>query len=71
MNIDIDVYCSTCFALPGELCRSKFLVYGADQVMPIVCPTHKFRLMAAQRKIMRHSLARQLLTIALSTLRDR
>jgi hypothetical protein len=71
MSIDLDVYCSTCFALPGELCRSKFLVYGGDEVMPIICPTHNTRLIAAQRKMLRHSLARQLLTIALSSLRGK
>ena len=50
MSTDIEVYCSTCFALPGELCRSKFLVYGLDEVMPLVCPTHKTRLIAAFQK---------------------
>lgn len=68
MISDIDVYCSTCFALPGELCRSKFLAHGVDEVTPVVCPTHKTRLLAAQRKVLRQSLARQLLTVALSSL---
>jgi hypothetical protein len=71
MSSDIDVYCSTCFALPGELCRTKFLVYGLNEVMPVVCPTHKPRLIAGQKKVMRHSLARQLLTVALDSLRGK
>lgn len=71
MSSDMDVYCSTCFALPGELCRSKFLVYGTDEVMPVVCPTHKTRLIAAQRKVLRQSLARQLLNVALISLRGK
>ena len=71
MSSDIDVYCSICFALPGELCRSKFLAYGHGEVMPVICPTHKTRLIAAQRKVMRHSLARQLLNAALLGLRDK
>ena len=71
MSRDIDVYCSTCFALPGELCRSKFLVYGLGEVMPVICPTHQTRLIAGQRKVLRHSLARHLLNVALSSLRDK
>ena len=71
MSNDIDVYCSTCFALPGELCRSKFLVYGQNEVMAVICPTHKTRLIAAQRKVLRQSLARHLLTVALASLRSK
>lgn len=44
MDRSIDVYCSTCFALPGEPCRTKFLVHGHDEVTPVICPTHNSRL---------------------------
>ncbi len=71
MSSEIEVYCSTCFALPGEACRTKFLVYGLDEVMPVVCPTHQARLITAQKKAMRHSLARNLLSATLSTLRNK
>ena len=71
MGNDIDVYCITCFALPGELCRTKFLVYGKNHVMPVVCPTHHARLLSRHRILMRQSLARQILTLALTTLRGK
>jgi hypothetical protein len=68
---DIDVYCSTCFALPGELCRSKYLVHGRDEVTPVICRTHYARLLDRQKSSNRNSIARQLLAVALMTLRGR
>lgn len=44
MENGIDVYCLTCFALPGELCRTKFVVHGHDGITPVICPTHSNRL---------------------------
>ncbi len=39
--------------------------------MPVICPTHKVRLVAAQKKLLRQSLAKQLLNVALSSLRQK
>jgi hypothetical protein len=44
MNEGINISCSTCFAIPGELCRTKYVVHGKDEVTPIICPTHNSRL---------------------------
>jgi hypothetical protein len=44
MDIDINVYCSTCFAVPGELCRTKYIVHGYQEVTAVICPTHNSRL---------------------------
>lgn len=44
MDEGIDIYCSTCFAMPGEACRTKYLVHGQDEVTPVICPTHSARL---------------------------
>jgi hypothetical protein len=71
MGNETEVYCSTCFALPGELCRTKFLVYGRSEVMPVVCPTHRARLIDSRREALRYSFARQLLAVALLTFRTR
>jgi hypothetical protein len=71
MGNDQDVYCPTCFAMPGELCRSKYLAHGRDGVTPVICTTHPARLMDSQRDFLRHSLARQLLALALMTLRGK
>jgi hypothetical protein len=71
MGNDIDVYCSTCFALPGELCRTKFLVYGRGEVMPVICPTHHARLLVRRRDSLHRSFATQLLAVALQTFRGR
>jgi hypothetical protein len=71
MSSDIDVYCSICFAVPGERCRTKFLAHGRDEVTPVTCRTHSARLVASQRNSIRQSFAKQLLAVALTTLRDR
>jgi hypothetical protein len=63
-----DVFCSICFALPGEQCRSKFLVYGRGDVMPIICRPHSARLVASHRQAMRQTFAAQLLSVARKTL---
>jgi hypothetical protein len=65
---DTDVFCSICFALPGEKCRSKFIAYGRDQVMPIICRTHNARLVASHRHSIRQLFADQLLLAARKTL---
>lgn len=66
----IDVYCSTCFAMPGEACRTKYLVHGHDEVTPVICPTHSARLADSQLESSRHLFAKLLCTLALNTLRD-
>ncbi len=71
MDYATDVYCSTCFALPGELCRTKFLVHGRDEVTPVVCRTHDTRLADSEREAMRHSLADLLCSVALQSLDNR
>jgi hypothetical protein len=71
MGNDHDVYCPTCFAMPGELCRSKFLAHGRDRVTAVVCAAHPARLVDSQRDFLRHSLARQLLALALMSLRGK
>jgi hypothetical protein len=68
---EIDVYCSTCFATPGEMCRTKYLVHGNDEVTPVICRTHYARLLDSQKNSARDSIARQLLAVALMTLRGR
>ena len=69
MSNELDVYCSTCFALPGERCRTKFLVYGRNEVMPVVCPTHDARVQAKRRATLRSQFAEQLLTVAMMAFR--
>jgi hypothetical protein len=71
MSSDTDVYCSICFAMPGEMCRTKYVVHGRDEVTPVTCRTHSARLVAGQRDSIRQSFARQLLAVALLALRDR
>jgi hypothetical protein len=66
----MDVYCSTCFAMPGEMCRTTYLVHGAGEVTPVICPTHTSRLADSQRESIRRSFASRLLAVALITLRD-
>jgi hypothetical protein len=70
MAKDTDVFCSICFALPGEECRTKFLVYGRDRVMPVICRTHNARSVASHRHSTRQILATQLLLAARKTLGD-
>ena len=68
MNYATEIYCSTCFALPGELCRTKFLVHGRDEVTPVICPTHETRVADSEREAMRHSLAQLLCSVTLKSL---
>jgi hypothetical protein len=70
MAKDTDVFCSTCFALPGEECRTKFLVYGRGRVMPIACRTHNARSVDSHRESIRQIFATQLLLAARKTLGD-
>jgi hypothetical protein len=67
----IDVYCSTCFAMQGEPCRTKYLVHGHDEVTPVICPTHNARLVDSHANSIRHLFAGHLLAVALMTLRDK
>ncbi len=71
MGDELEVYCPTCFALPGEMCRTKFLVHGKGEVTAVICRTHYVRLLDSQRFSIRGSIARQLLAVALSTLRGK
>jgi hypothetical protein len=70
MNKGIDIYCSTCFAIRGELCRTKYLVHGQDEVTPVICPIHSSRLVDIQRDSNRHLCAARLLAMAHTILRD-
>jgi hypothetical protein len=70
MAKDTDVFCSICFALPGEVCRTKFLVYGRGQVMPVACRTHSDRLVASHRHSSRQMFATELLLAARKSLGD-
>jgi hypothetical protein len=69
MGNEIEVYCPTCFAMPGELCRTKFLAHGEDEVTPVICRTHLDRLLESQQDSIRSSIARHLLAVTLMTLR--
>ncbi len=62
------VYCPTCFAIAGELCRTKYLVHGHDEVTPVVCPTHRTRLLDSQKQSSRHLFAELLCAVALRSL---
>ena len=69
MGNDIDVYCPTCFAMPGEMCRTKYVAHGDDEVTPVICFTHSARLVDSQRESLRQVFAMQLLATAIETLR--
>jgi hypothetical protein len=71
MDDDIGVYCATCFAMPGELCRTKYVVHGNDEVTPVICRAHSARLLDSQKDSIRGSIARQLLAVALMSLRGK
>jgi hypothetical protein len=71
MGDDIGVFCPTCFATAGEKCRTKYLVHGNGEVTPVICRTHIGRLLESQKDSIRGSIARQLLAVALMTLRGR
>jgi hypothetical protein len=43
-----NVFCPTCFAIPGESCRTKYVVHGNDEVTPVICLTHASRLFDLQ-----------------------
>jgi hypothetical protein len=68
---DLKVFCPTCFATPGEKCRTKYLVHGNGEVTPVICRTHLGRLLDSQKDSIRNSIARQLLAVALLALRER
>jgi hypothetical protein len=68
MGSDIQIACPTCFAIPGELCRTKYLVHGRGRVTPVVCPTHSTRLAVHERALMHQALARQICAMALQCL---
>jgi hypothetical protein len=65
-----DVYCSTCFAMPGELCRTAYVVHGKGEVTPVICRTHSSRLADSHKESLRRTFAKQLLAVAISTLRS-
>ncbi len=62
------VYCPTCFAIPGEVCRTKYLVHGHNEVTPVVCPTHRARLADVQKESSRRLFAQLLCAVALRSL---
>ena len=68
MDLGIYVSCSICFAVPGEKCRSKFLVRGKGEITPVICPTHSTRLADGERARMKQALAQQICTAALESL---
>jgi hypothetical protein len=49
MDEGINVSCSMCFAVPGELCRTKYVAHGYHDVTPVMCPTHRSRLIDARK----------------------
>jgi hypothetical protein len=72
MNHDgTTVYCPTCFAMPGELCRTKYLVHGHGEVTPVICPPHRARLDDSQKDSSRRLFAQLLCAIALHSLDQR
>jgi hypothetical protein len=68
MDFGIDISCSTCFAIPGEKCRTKYLVRGQGEITPVICPTHNSRLEAGERALMKQALAQQICSVALDCL---
>jgi hypothetical protein len=68
MDFAIDVSCSTCFAIPGEKCRTKYLVRGEGEITPVICPTHSSRLEASERALMKQALADQICSVVLDSL---
>jgi hypothetical protein len=68
MDLGIDVSCSICFAIPGEMCRTKYLVRGEGEITAVVCPTHDSRLEAGERALMKRALAEQICSVALDSL---
>ena len=68
MDHDSRFYCPTCFAIPGEECRTKYVVHGDDEVTAVLCPTHGPRLADSEREALRDSLARLLCAVVLPRL---
>jgi hypothetical protein len=68
MSPTISVYCPTCFAVPGELCRTKYVVHGHNEVTPVICRTHHLRVVDGQKASSDYLFARLLCAVALSTL---
>jgi hypothetical protein len=64
----MSVYCPTCFAIPGEACRTKYLVHGRGEVTPVVCPPHRARLVDSEKDSSRRLFAQLLCAIALHSL---
>jgi hypothetical protein len=70
MNYGTQIYCPTCFAIPGEICRTKYVVHGHGEVTPVLCPTHSTRLADSEREKMRRSLAQLVCAVAFSVLNN-
>jgi|HubBroStandDraft_1064217.scaffolds.fasta_scaffold99922_3 hypothetical protein len=70
MNYGTHVYCPTCFAIPGETCRTKYVVHGRGEVTAVLCPTHNARLADSERETMRHSLAQLVYAVASGALNN-
>jgi hypothetical protein len=69
MNRDgTSVFCPTCFATPGEACRTKFVAHGKDEVTPVICPPHRARLIDDQKQSSRRLFAQLLCAVALHSL---
>jgi hypothetical protein len=64
MDQAINTYCPSCFAMPGERCRSKYLILNEDEVLPVVCPTHSTRFVVSERQSMRQALAQMICAAA-------
>jgi hypothetical protein len=67
MDDEIELYCPTCFALPGERCRTGYVIRNDDEVLPLICVTHNARLLASHA--LDHLLAVRLLAAALIAFR--
>jgi hypothetical protein len=48
MDQSFSIFCPTRFAIPGELCRTKYVVHCNDEVTPIICLSHGSRLVDEQ-----------------------
>jgi hypothetical protein len=70
MNYGTQIYCPTCFAIPGEICRTKYVVHGHGEVTAVLCPTHSTRLAESEREKMRRSLAELVCAVAFSVLNN-
>ena len=67
MTDETELYCPTCFAVPGERCRTGYVIRNDDEVLPLICVTHNARLQAG--RALDHSLAVRLLAAALIAFR--